>query len=307
MLNILHRCVYWLLTASLLLFAMCEVVMSSQFQTTAFPKQDSLSFRQRQPYGVNYFGKSAFSRNVLQDAAFAGKTFVKDGLWIYSSPTRFNKRSALLFGGVLAIGVGLYFADDVISDGLRRNSEYWAYEPFRKTGNAVEPVGRQATMNKYVFGSAMLCYIVGFERGARMFSEILESYLIAGLPKVAANRIAGRPRPLDGKQWNYWEAFGGGQSFYSGHASHAFQIARIIDEHVRFLPLEIALYTAATSVGVQRVSSGWHWASDVWLGGVYGLVVADAITGCHRKQWPTIQPMSFNSGTAQGVNMVVNF
>ena len=278
---------------------------AAELKPTPIIKADSTAVEptQRKPYGINYFGKTAFSRSVLKDAAFAGKTFVKDGLWIYSSPTRFNKRTAILFGGVLAIGAGIYFADDAISDGLRRNEDYWAYKPFRELGDAIEPVGRQATMNKYIFGSAVVSYIIGFERGARMFAEILESYLIAGLPKVAANRISGRPRPLDNKEWNYWKAFSGGQSFYSGHVSHAFQIARVIDEHIKFLPLEIALYTAATSVGVQRVSTGWHWASDVWLGGVYGLVVADALAGHHRKQWISVQPMSFYQGSTQGVNV----
>jgi len=284
------------------------MINASELKTTPLLHSDSASVsKQQQPYGVNYFGRSVVRRSVLKDIGFVGKTFVSDALYLYSSPARMNKRTALLFGGVLAIGAGIYFSDDVISSALRRNEDHWTYKPFRELGDAIEPVGRQATMNKYVFGTAVLSYIIGFERLSRMSAEILESYLIAGIPKVAANKISGRPRPLDGMAWNHWSAFGKGQSYYSGHSSHAFQIARVIDEHIHFLPIDIALYTAAASVGVQRVSSGWHWASDVWIGSVYGLVVADALVGHHRMQWLSVQPMSFLDGPSQGINLAVRF
>ncbi len=236
-----------------------------------------------------------------------GKAGVSDAVWVYSSPTRFSTRSALVIAGVAAIGAAVYFLDDEIASGVRRNGEKWPLQPLHELGELLEPVGRQATMNKYFLGTAALSYIIGFEWLARMSSEILESYLIAGPPKVATNKMTGRPRPLNGYESDYWNFFTPGQSFFSGHTSHAFQIARVMDEHIHFVPVDILLYISAASVGIERIDSRWHWPSDVWVGGVYGYVVADALAGKHRMQWLTVRPYSSVFGQAPGISVTAKF
>lgn len=244
------------------------------------------------PYGTRLFGKSAFSRNILGDMKFVARTGLSDVAWVYSSPARFHPRTLKFLAGIVALGAGIYFLDDEISAGLQRNKDHWSIEPFHEAGEFLEPVGRQGTMNKYILGTAVVSYLVGFEWLSRMSSEILESYLIAGPPKVIVNKITGRPRPIEGYRSNHWDFFEPGQSFFSGHASHAFQIARIADEHIHFVPMDVVLYMGAASVAVQRVDSRWHWASDVWVGGAYGFAVADALVGRHRMKWMTVRPFS---------------
>ncbi|MBL0060827.1 MAG: phosphatase PAP2 family protein [bacterium] len=156
-------------------------------------------------------------------------------------------------------------------------------------------------MNKYFLGTAVVSYLVGFEWLSRMSSEILESYLIAGPPKVIVNKVSGRPRPIEGYNSNHWDLFEPGQSFFSGHSSHAFQIARIMDEHIHFVPIDVLLYLGAASVAIQRVDSRWHWASDVWVGGAYGFAVADALAGRHRMKWMTVRPFSGRQDGASGL------
>lgn len=266
----------------------------------------SASVPTAKPYGSSLFGKPAFRRNVWQDMKFIGKSGVSDVAWLYSSPARIKPRALLYFAGIVAVGTGIYFFDDEISSGLHRNKDHWFIEPFHETGEFLEPIGRQGTMNKYFFGSAVLSYLVGFEWLSRVSAEILESYLIAGPPKVAVNKLSGRPRPMEGYKSTHWDFFEPGQSFFSGHASHAFQIARIMDEHVHFVPADVLFYFGAASMGLQRIDSEWHWASDVWAGSAYGFVVADALMGRHRLKWLSVLPYSGTSGTT-GLWLSVNF
>ncbi len=255
------------------------------------------------PYGKRLFGRPAFSRNILRDMKFVGKTGLSDAVWIYTSPTRIQPRALKYLAGVVAVGAGIYFLDDEISAGLHRNKDHWIIEPFHEAGEFLEPVGRQGTMNKYFLGTAVVSYLVGFEWLSRMSSEVLESYLIAGPPKVMVNKITGRPRPMEGYGSDHWDFFEPGQSFFSGHSSHAFQIARIVDEHVHFVPIDVLLYLGAASVAIQRVDSRWHWASDVWIGSAYGFAIADALAGRHRVKWMKVSPFSGGQDGASGLRL----
>lgn len=252
-------------------------------------------------YGSRLFGKPAYSRNLLQDMEFVGKTAVSDVAWIYSSPTRLKTRDLKYLAGLLAVGTGIYLLDDEISAALHRNKDHWILEPIHETGELLEPVGRQGTMNKYIFGTALISYLVGFEWLSKMSAEVLESYLIAGPPKVIVNKVTGRPRPLEGYKSTHWDFFEPGQSFFSGHSSHAFQIARVMDENIHFVPLDILLYVGAASVAIQRVDSRWHWASDVWIGSAYGFAVADALVGRHHMKWMNVKPYSGGRDSSNGL------
>ncbi len=259
------------------------------------------------PYGSRLFGKSAFSRNVLRDMRFVAKTGLSDAVWVYTSPTRIQPRALKYLAGVVAVGAGIYLFDDEISAGLHRNKDHWIIEPFHEAGEFLEPIGRQGTMNKYFLGTAVVSYLIGFEWLSRMSSEILESYLIAGPPKVIVNKVTGRPRPLEGYGSDHWDFFEPGQSFFSGHSSHAFQIARIVDEHVHFVPIDVLLYLGAASVALQRVDSRWHWASDVWVGSAYGFAVADALAGRHRMKWMTVRPYGGGPDGVSGLWLTFHF
>lgn len=274
-------------------------------QVSGGPTPDSSGSRPR-PYGHPVFGKTIFSRKILKDIEFVGRTGLSDAVWLYSSPARLSPKSLKYLAGIVAIGAGIYCLDDEITNGIHRNKDHWIVEPFHEAGEFLEPIGRQGTMNKYIFGAAALSYLVGFERMARMSAEILESYLIAGPPKVLVNRITGRPRPLEGYSSTHWDFFEPGQSFFSGHSSHAFQIARVMDEHIHSVPVDILIYLCAASVALQRIDSRWHWASDVWVGSAYGYAVADALVGRHAANWK-VQPFSGGPGSSSGLSFSINF
>ncbi len=96
----------------------------------------------------------------------------------------------------------------------------------------------------------------------------------------AVKRTFGRKRPFESD--SPYRFFDGGSSFYSGHTITAFTISAIISinyprQNLAFLGIDreaplvpIALYSLAGLVGLQRLYSDAHWASDVYAGALAG-------------------------------------
>jgi membrane-associated phospholipid phosphatase len=96
----------------------------------------------------------------------------------------------------------------------------------------------------------------------RSFSFTMAQSLIVDNVLVHAAKLAvGRERP-DGSS---------DQSFYSGHTSNSFMWAAAIEDHFGW-KAGIPAYVVASLVGVSRVTSGSHWASDVIFGAAMGII-----------------------------------
>lgn len=72
------------------------------------------------------------------------------------------------------------------------------------------------------------------------------------------------------------------RSFPSGHTSRAFAIASVIAHQYDAWWVEASAYSVAASVGMQRISSGNHWLSDVLLGGAIGYLIGQVVADDHR-------------------------
>jgi membrane-associated phospholipid phosphatase len=59
-------------------------------------------------------------------------------------------------------------------------------------------------------------------------------------------------------------------SLVSGHTSGIFALAGVLTHQYKSLWVQLPAYTLATSVALNRVQKGKHWASDVLLGAVLG-------------------------------------
>ena len=74
--------------------------------------------------------------------------------------------------------------------------------------------------------------------------------------------------------------------------------------------VDVIAYGLASMVGIQRIYSDKHWASDVFAGAVIGIVSGKSIVYLHkRKETGSVYlvPMSPPGGQGVGVAAVLHF
>jgi len=238
------------------------------------------------------------------DLEAAGSAVLSDGLHIYSSPARIDRRDAIWLGAMAAVGGLIYAYDQEIHDALDRNRDHELYRPFRRLGEALEPVGHMGNMNRYYFGTLAVSYVLGFRFLTGLSAEILEAHFLAGGVKNLSMAVVGRQRPRDS---DGPREFSDGTSFPSGHVINIFELARIFSHHVDFWPAQIAFYGCATAVGFQRVTDHQHWPSDVYVGALLGTTVATTLLNRHDERRLQVTPMLSGGGMGCGLMLTHHF
>lgn len=234
-------------------------------------------------------------RGLVQDARYVGHLAAYDVTYIVTSPGRLTGRQALLWSGVLGLGWLAYNNDQAILDAVRDSRDEPALRWFHELGSFVEPAGHMGNMNRWYFGGLALGYVTGQDRVARIFGEILESHFISGLGKNLIQAYAGRLRPAAGQgpeEWGHDDA----TSFPSGHSINIFQLATVLSHHVERTWFTVGAYTVAAAVGVQRVESRAHWASDVIVSAAFGTAVARCVVNLHDRYGVTAATPAVSRG-----------
>lgn len=222
------------------------------------------------------------SGGPLQDAAFMGHAAAYDLTYIVTSPSRLTTRQAIFWGGVLSLGALAYANDQAILDAVRDSRRSDGVQWFHELGDFVEPVGHMGNMNRFYFAGLALGYVTGQDKATRIFAEILESHFLSGLGKNLTQAYAGRLRPSAGQGPESW-GNDDATSFPSGHTINIFQLATVFSHHVDRTWFTVGAYTVAASVGVQRVASRSHWASDVIVSAAFGTAVARCVVNLHER------------------------
>ncbi len=234
-------------------------------------------------------GGSRDSRNVFRDLGSGVVSLGRDTWAVVKAPVELDRRGALELAGVLAVGGILFAFDEDISEAVVRNNEEPFFRDVLEVGDFFEPMGLMGNTNIYWAGGAALGYIARLDRVQRMFQELLYSHWIAGATRQTVGRAIGRRRPNEGMGASTFD-FRGGTSFPSGHSSTIFQVAAVFSHHIDWWPASVLLYGMAGSVAYQRVASESHWASDVWIGSLWGLAVAEIVIRLHEPGGAEIQP-----------------
>jgi hypothetical protein len=244
------------------------------------------------------------NRRLFRDLYGGGKILVDDFIYIYSSPARLNNKSVLWLAGITAVGGVIYAFDQEIYDAFLRNKDHKIYRPVRKLGENFERLGFMGYTNKFYVGAMALGYILKYEPLVTIPAEILEAHLIEGAAKNVANFAAGRHRPYE-NDGPYFFKLNDGSSFPSGHAAVVVQVADVVSYRIDFLPLSIGLYSVATAVCLERITSEAHWPSDVYLAAVYGWAVSHALLKYHDRKRANVNIASF--GDAVGLRFKLAF
>lgn len=250
-------------------------------------------------------------RNVFGDVAYGGQAFVSDAAYIYSSPARLDKKSALFLGGILAGGGLIFIYDQELFDMFQRNRDEFPIRPLREVGEYFGVLGDGGEIAKYYVGGLVAGYISGVEPFRAITFDLFETYYIAGSIKNVLNRTIGRRRPEFGAGPRSFK-FDDGTSFPSGHSTNIIMSAAVVSEHVDFWPVTVASYTIASGIFVERITSSGHWPSDVYAGALYGWFLARGIIDrnhARRAEWHDDDPQTklsvvpFADGETFGMGM----
>jgi hypothetical protein len=216
-------------------------------------------------------------------------SYLSDSWNVLTAPSRMQKRHVLPMAGIAATAAMLYYFDPDITKAFDRSSGNDFYDRLIDVGEGMEPMGQIERMNPYCLGGYLIGYFIHSPKMQTASLQILESLAIAAGYKSIVLEIIGRARPsenLGARHFKIQE----GESFPSGHTSNAFQVATILSYHVDWLPFSIASYGVATTIGLQRIDANLHWATDVFMGAVYGTAVARLLLRLHEKRELTVLP-----------------
>ena len=212
-----------------------------------------------------------------------GKRVVVDTWGILSSPVDWSGSEWALAGAAVGgtVAVGILFDGSAQSESQEnrgKNRDRWS-----------GTWGELGTIYSFVVLGAAGTYgwISGDDRGVNVMIDGLESTVIASVIIAPTLKfIVGRERPSEaGDDSDVFAPFSGNASFPSGHATQAFTVASVFaftyDDH----PLVGGVaFTLAAGVGLSRINSNAHYASDVVAGAILGTWVGYEVVHFNRRR-----------------------
>lgn len=237
--------------------------------------------------------------------------YVTDTGDIVLSPLHWKLKDCLIAGAVVGGTVGLFFADQSIRDWSQDHRSH----ALDTTADIFNTFG-----DGYVLLPAMgVGYGVGWffkdEKIKKTALLSLESFALTGLFNTSIKVLTQRHRPGEGISSDDW--YGSKftlknyrLSFPSGHTSTAFAIATVIAseyDNVWFVPP--LAYSLATMVGLARIESDKHWASDVFFAAALGYFTAKAVVHRHpnKKKKTDVAVLPFYDRANSGLKVVCRF
>ncbi len=204
-----------------------------------------------------------------------------------TAPFHFTAKEWIITGSVIGVTALLIHEDGQI--------HHWAV-PLKQEHSWINSASPQVTKFGTSYGVITVCSfgvlsaIFKNEKGVQTSLLATQAMITSGVWTQLLKQITGRERPNDsytsntssGGQWfgplaSYDEDLeikhpnSYFNSFPSGHTSMAFSIATVFATQYKDKPIiPIISYSAATLVGVSRLTENRHWSSDVFAGAVLG-------------------------------------
>lgn len=210
--------------------------------------------------------------------------YVSDGGKILASPLSWNGEDWLKTGLVIGATSGLYFADTGIRTFAQKNQS--------GTGDHAASAGSLLGSPLLAVPSLGAFYLYGHlndDPKARRTSLLaMESFTISSAISLTIKQATQRPRPLSDETsttWNGPSLKATDSAFPSIHTQTAFSIAAVFADEYKNTPFVApTAYGLASFVGLSRIYSNKHWASDVFLGAAIGYFVGKSVARYHSVQ-----------------------
>jgi membrane-associated phospholipid phosphatase len=202
---------------------------------------------------------------------------VADAGYLVTFPARPTRRGVIRTSIVLG-GTGLLIAFD---DEIRETVQDHRSSTLDDVESWIEPLGS----GQVTAAGSILVYVCGRlaadERVTETGRGMIEALFFTQLFTATFKGALGRTGP--GEEDDAGDFFAGGTVFPSGHTSRAFALATVLAERHGRVAAWIA-YPLASLVGLSRVYSDVHWASDVLAGAALGWAVGKAVVSKREER-----------------------
>lgn len=302
---------------------LCSIPVFSQKPDMLIKKLDSLSITDSAGSQVNNTNKAACNENTK---ITAGVYFLLLGSDFKQQLTKPFHMTGKDWGklGIFTLGTGaLMFADEPIQQfalDLRNHNE-----GLRKISSTVTKFG--GSYEAYVLaGLGFYGFIFKNEKMRTTTLLATQSYITSAAVAALIKTISGRQRPfyydpshVEAEPTFRGPFFRGGRnadgkkintSFPSGHTTAAFSAATVYAMEYKNRPwIPILSYSAATLIGLSRITENKHWFTDVWIGAALGYLTGRQVVNNYHRYSKLKAPdqkkniVSFNLQYDKGVLM----
>lgn len=289
-----------------LVFFVCNgIVYSQNFQIAdSINIQSSFSSNENQNKVSNQKSSSDFYRTDSIFSFQSQKGYFPSLLYNFgeqaTSPLKFKTKEWLIVGAAAGITTTLILVDNEIDQWARtqKQDHRWV--------NISSPIvtqfgGDAGFYSVLAFGA--INAVCKNKKGVETSLLATQAWITSGVWVALIKRLTGRERPIAAYTFSKYE---GGKwygpfarydqdlarkkpgsafdSFPSGHTASAFSIATVFASQYKDIKaIPVFCYSAATLVGISRLTEHAHWASDVFVGGLIGHVCGRQVVAHYNK------------------------
>jgi hypothetical protein len=217
-----------------------------------------------------------------------------------AAPFHFKAKQWIYTGITAGITTALIFADEDIDEWARTQKQ--KHQWVNKSSPFISEFG--SNYGLYVIcANGLLSAAFKKEKGVQTSLLATQAFITSGIWTQIIKQLTGRERPKasyifshkDGGKWHgilarYLEDSPDDRSkmsydaFPSGHTASAFSIATVFaTQYSDIKAIPIICYSAATAVGISRLTEHEHWASDVFVGAVIGYLSGKQVVSNFRR------------------------
>ena len=217
-----------------------------------------------------------------------------------TAPLHFKTKQWLITGAAIGITVALIHVDNDIDDWARFKKQ--KYNWVNKASPIITDFGSNTGIFSVIaFGTFSAA--LKKEKGVQTSLLATQAMITSGVWVRLIKMLSGRERPsaayafsnLEGGNWygpfaqfdqdlalkKPGSAF---DAFPSGHTATAFSIATVFAlQYKDIKAVPIISYSAATLVGISRLTEHAHWASDVFAGAILGYLCGKQVVSHYNK------------------------
>jgi membrane-associated phospholipid phosphatase len=279
-------------------FAILPLIVFSQKPDTLIKKLDSLS-RKTDSAGGQQNNISTKAYNEKTNITFSSYFILlgSDLKQEFTAPFHFSLKDWRTVGAVAIVGGALFLADEPVQRYALR---------LRDSSATVRNVSKYVTR----FGGSYEAYILAglgaygfiFKNEKIKTTTLLatQAYITGAAMESVLKFLSGRQRPyyydprsveaepkFNGPLSSYRKDFNGKRtntSFPSGHTTVAFAAATVFAMEYRDRPLvPLISYSAATLIGLSRITENKHWITDVFAGAALGFFTGKLVVNNYHR------------------------